>query len=457
MKNDNYDYIDLGEEISKTVKKVLNQQDFYDLKYTINKTMRNIPGMGGGPFYNGPFGGDFPPLSKDVPAEERQSYEAPNASGSASRSYGASRDAGSARRDHPYQQQRSQKRHARQEWRQSSHQPNDQANRHPNNQPNHYQYKVHRKHRGASSVPSTLMIVFGSIGTAFTGLLIPVVAAAGAYMGGAQLAEISSAALCVPLIGFLGLIFGGISRKKRFKRLRLYQNVLNGRTYCTIRELSAASGLKPEFLVKDIRKMIRGGLFSEGYMDQQETCLMTDYKTYEQYLKTMKYAEQQREEEKRENERWANHQGGSELRQTIEEGKDYIRTIKAANDALPEVEISDKLDQLELVTTKIFDYVEQHPEKLPEIRKFMCYYMPITLKLVNAYQKFDRHGANASEIEATKLEIKGTIDTINKAYENLLRKLMKADILDVSSDISALETILAQEGLTGDPFHTKMN
>jgi len=101
--------------------------------------------------------------------------------------------------------------------------------------------------------------------------------------------------------------------------------------------------------------------------------------------------------------------------------------------------------------------VEQHPEKLPEIRKFMCYYMPITLKLVNAYQKFDRHGANASEIEATKLEIKGTIDTINKAYENLLRKLMKADILDVTSDISALETILAQEGLTGDHFSSKIN
>jgi 5-bromo-4-chloroindolyl phosphate hydrolysis protein len=107
---------------------------------------------------------------------------------------------------------------------------------------------------------------------------------------------------------------------------------------------------------------------------------------------------------------------------------------------------------LEHITSKIFDYVEQHPEKLPEIRKFMCYYMPITLKLVHAYRKFDRYGANSSEIEATKLEIKGTLDTINKAYGNLLKKIMQADILDVSSDISALETILAQENLTGDDF-----
>ena len=70
------------------------------------------------------------------------------------------------------------------------------------------------------------------------------------------------------------------------------------------------------------------------------------------------------------------------------------------------------------------------------------------MKLVKAYQKFDEHGAHSDEIIATKLEIKGTLDTINKACQNLLKKLMQADILDVSSDISALETILAQEGLT---------
>ena len=122
---------------------------------------------------------------------------------------------------------------------------------------------------------------------------------------------------------------------------------------------------------------------------------------------------------------------------------------------MPEEEISEKLDQLGLVTTKIFDYVEQHPEKLPEIRKFMSYYMPITLKLVTAYQRFDREGTSTSEIEDAKLEIKGTLDTINKAYQNLLKKLMQADILDVSSDISALETILAQEGLTEDEITEK--
>ena len=166
----------------------------------------------------------------------------------------------------------------------------------------------------------------------------------------------------------------------------------------------------------------------------------------------------QRNGRKKKKENRKSGQDGTVLKDTIEEGKSYICTIKAANDALPEAEISEKLDLLERVTTKIFDYVEEHPEKLSEIRKFMCYYMPITLKLVKAYQQFDQHAFPAGEIADTKKEIKDTLDTINLAYQNLLKRLMQTDILDVSSDISALETILAQEGLTEDDFmqgHTR--
>jgi 5-bromo-4-chloroindolyl phosphate hydrolysis protein len=166
-------------------------------------------------------------------------------------------------------------------------------------------------------------------------------------------------------------------------------------------------------------------------------------------MKTMKNARRMQEEEERAK---SEAEGQDELKKTAAEGKNYIREIKAANDALPEADISEKLDMLERVTAKIFDYVEEHPEKLPEIRKFMSYYMPITLKLVNAYRRFDSHASSTSEAEGAKLEIRGTLDTINKAYRNLLTKLMRADILDVSSDISALETILAQEGLTENGF-----
>ncbi len=390
MKNDNYN--DFGEEISRTVRKVLNSQDFYDLKNTINCTMRNIPGMGGGPFFGGPITDNgFPPLSKEGGQETWKN--------------GA------------YGSQRGRPRHS-------------------------------KKNRGRRSVAGTLLLVFGFIGAFSSGLITLIGTAVEATIENIPGMEAVAVIFGVLFLISLAMIIAGFQLRKRSKRFQLYQKVLNGRTYCMVKELSAASGKETKFIVKDLRKMISAGLFTEGYLDEKETCLMTDYQTYTQYLETMKNVREQQETEKREQEKWANREGGAALKETIDEGKNYIRTIKAANDALPEAEISEKLDLLEIVTTKIFDYVEQHPVKLPEIRKFMCYYMPITLKLVKAYQKFDQHGT--SEIEATKLEIKGTLDTINKAYKNLLNKLMQADILDVSSDISALETILAQEGLTED-------
>jgi 5-bromo-4-chloroindolyl phosphate hydrolysis protein len=395
MRNDNY--IDFGEEIGRTVRHVLNSRDFYDLRNTINNAMRNIPGMGGGPFggpFNGPYGvGGFPRLSKDD-------------GGGAGQGYGRSQ----VGRQYP------------------------------------------RKSKGASFVPSTLFMVFGFIGAGVFGVPALVGIVLENTVGGIPAMEAVSQVFGVLFFVSLILAFRGICLRKRTKRFRLYLNVLNGRTYCTVRELAAAGGYSAKFIVKDLRKMIRAGLFEEGYLDDQKTCLMTDYETYNQYLETMKNAKERQEDEKREQEKWVGREGGSELKTAIDEGKNYIRAIKEANDALPEAEISEKLDQLEQVTGEIFRYVEQHPEKLPEIRKFMSYYMPITLKLVNAYQRYDRLGSDTSETESAKLEIKGTLGTINKAYRNLLKKLMQTDILDVSTDISALQTILAQEGLTEDDF-----
>ncbi|QIB70168.1 hypothetical protein Ami103574_13085 [Aminipila butyrica] len=404
MKNDNF--IDFGEEIGRTVRKVLNNQEFHDLKRTINRTMNGSFGqgpfgmgrgsfgqdpfnMGGGPFYGSPQDDDaFPRLSKDRPMA--------GTNGMAGKAFDPSRLTPLS--------------------------------------------KVAKK-EGAWT--STLFVVLGILGSMVSGLLVIGFLGAGIFVGKLGAMSILSFLPGIPFVFSLWLTSKGFQLKSRRRRFQQYQAVLSGRSFCTIEELAVATGQESKYIIQDLRKMIKAGVFKEGYLDVQETCLMTDYKTYCQYLESAKSAKERQEVEKQEQEKWADHQA---LRETIMEGKSYIQTIKAANDALPELEISQKLDNLELVTVKIFDYVEEHPEKLPEIRKFMCYYMPITLKLVKAYQQFDEHAM--ADVEEMKKEIKGTLDTINLAYQNLLKKLMQTDILDISSDISALETILAQEGLT---------
>ena len=129
-----------------------------------------------------------------------------------------------------------------------------------------------------------------------------------------------------------------------------------------------------------------------------------------------------------------------------------MKDIKAANDALPEEGISNKLDRLEEVTSKIFACVQQNPSQLPELKKFMEYYMPTTLKLVNAYKEFDEQPIQGENITTAKKEILKTLDTINYAFEKLLDSLFREAAMDVSTDISVLNTLLAQEGLTKSDF-----
>jgi len=107
---------------------------------------------------------------------------------------------------------------------------------------------------------------------------------------------------------------------------------------------------------------------------------------------------------------------------------------------------------LELVIDKIFTHVEQHPDQLTEIEKFMDYYLPTTLKLVTTYREFDLQPVQGENIRSAKQEIEKTLDTINHAFETLLDSLFEDAAMDVSTDISVLKTILAQEGLTPNKF-----
>ena len=114
--------------------------------------------------------------------------------------------------------------------------------------------------------------------------------------------------------------------------------------------------------------------------------------------------------------------------------------------------MSEKLYRLEDVVRRIFGQVKEHPEQLPELRRFLDYYMPTTLKLVETYEELDGQPSEGENIRKAKAEIEKTLDTINQAFENLFDSLFAHTAVDISSDISVLKTLLKQEGLTGSDF-----
>ena len=90
------------------------------------------------------------------------------------------------------------------------------------------------------------------------------------------------------------------------------------------------------------------------------------------------------------------------------------------------------------------------PAKLPQIRRFMDYYLPTTLKLLNAYDRMDATGVAGENITGTKERVENIMGAIVTAFEKQLDSLFGEDALDISTDISVLETMLAREGLAGD-------
>lgn len=261
----------------------------------------------------------------------------------------------------------------------------------------------------------------------------------------------------------LYMIYKGNAIRKRLRRYRQYIHVLHGRNYCDIHELANQIGKRDDFVVKDLRKMIELEMFPYGRFDDKNTCLILDNESYEQYLSAKK-AQKERElyiqEQKRIEEQNVYEEDveieeqsvQDEVRIVMEQGEDYIRQIQEANDAIPGEDISRKLDTMKLILEKIFEHIKKHPEKLPELSRFMDYYLPTTLKLVNAYKEFDQLPVQGDNIGTGKKEIQNTLDTINKAFVNLFDNLFADTAMDISTDISVLRTILAQEGLTGSDF-----
>ena len=145
--------------------------------------------------------------------------------------------------------------------------------------------------------------------------------------------------------------------------------------------------------------------------------------------------------------------GNPELDKMIEDGKKAIAEMKRLDDNIADPTISAQIVRLQELSGKIFAQVEQNPEKLPQIRKFMNYYLPTTLKILNAYDRMGEQGVAGENISSTMHKVEGMMDTIIRAFEKQLDNLFGAEAMDISTDMVVLENMMAREGLTDDPLH----
>ena len=151
--------------------------------------------------------------------------------------------------------------------------------------------------------------------------------------------------------------------------------------------------------------------------------------------------------------------GNPELDKVIKNGKLALSEMRRLDDNIADPGVSADIVRLSQVSEKIFQAVRDDPEKLPQIRQFMNYYLPTTLKLLNAYDRMSGAGVSGENIDGTKSKVEDMLKTIVRAFEKQLDALYGADALDISTDIQVMETLLAREGLTepemkADPVQT---
>ncbi len=238
-----------------------------------------------------------------------------------------------------------------------------------------------------------------------------------------------------PLFGFLcaGLVtlWNGLSRTRQGRRQRLYMGVIGNRNSVFISDLASAAGVSEKKVISDLQRMLSDGTLPMGYIDRASGRLV---------LTDQGYEAPHREE--------APQKEAPPKAQSKEDEDDAIlRQIKEVNDAIPDDEMSRKIDRIGEITGKILDYQRQNPAKASELRQFLNYYLPTTLKILRAYAQMEAQGVEGENISSAKHRIEDMMDKVVEGFEKQLDQLFRTDVMDITTDVEVLERMLDKDGL----------
>ena len=127
-----------------------------------------------------------------------------------------------------------------------------------------------------------------------------------------------------------------------------------------------------------------------------------------------------------------------------------VSEMRRLNDSIEDETISAQIDRIEQTTSRIFDHVMAHPEKKTVVRRFLDYYLPTVLKLLNQYDRMDSLGTGGENIDKAKEKITSMLSSVSAAFDKQLDSLFKDDYMDISAEVTVLEQMMQQEGLTNN-------
>ena len=267
-------------------------------------------------------------------------------------------------------------------------------------------------------------------------------------------------------LGLGGLAMLGFSSrmKKTHRRFEKYLAVMGNRKVMRVRDIAEAIPVTEEQACQDLEKMIDEGRFPPGaYLDMSTRAMVIDGTMSQEApdreiklsFETAAASRQAAKSEpavKAEPRPEPKPQAKPESAPPADPYLSKLSEIRRMDELIEDEEVSRKIRRIEEVTACIFDQVKENPEKLDQIRTFMNYYLPTTLKLLNAYAQLEKQKVSGENIRVSKERIEKMLSQLVFAFEQQLDQMFEADALDISSDIKVLERMMAKDGLSENPY-----
>ncbi|WP_370797675.1 5-bromo-4-chloroindolyl phosphate hydrolysis family protein [Adlercreutzia equolifaciens] len=311
-----------------------------------------------------------------------------------------------------------------------------------------------------------VMAAAGGAGMVFFGIPALVSALAPAVAGNPEVAV--TAILGILTAGFATLLGFGVRNLRRASRLKALQRAVGQREAVGFDDLAARMQVSPKAALAASRTLIKGGYLPEGRIDDENTTLMVTENAYHQYRQFQQsqrqtLAEREAAEAARAAEaaaRAAHEQDISERltpeqRAFVARGRDYVRQMDELNAAIDDAAVSERITAIQDVVGRILSRAEEEPAVIAGLDRLTAYYLPTTVKLLDAYDRLEEEPIQGENISSSRSEIEHTLEVLHSAFEKLFDDTYQDLSLDVSADISVLHAMLAQEGLTEGPFDVK--
>ena len=252
---------------------------------------------------------------------------------------------------------------------------------------------------------------------------------------------IVSSVLGLATAGFGWMTACGVSQREAGRQMGQLADLadsMDGGKGLPVEMLADLTHQKKKKTLKRLKKSIRKGWLNAWLDEKTETVYLTaeDYRAAQERPEPQPAPAQPEQGET------------AETSINLETARRFAKVLEQEQQLMQDAQGREELETMQKTTTAICEWLEAHPESLPKARRFAEYYIPTTLKLLHTYN--DVQGQQGENAETIRRDIAGILHTLNQAYSNLYDNLLSDVAMDVSSEIAALQGMLANDGLTGE-------